>query len=164
MLKKLMSLVFLFLILSSPVLRAQDPRVLESVASSLQKEDVLSRHFGFTVMGTGELVTHPGKVFTAERDYEEMTLPSLLSTPKPLVYPKWALRQGWQGELVLAIEILADGTVGQYAVMKSTGRELLDQAGVSAVKTWMFEPAAHQGKAFRACIQIPITFEISDAK
>lgn len=116
--------------------------------------------FGAVVTGDGKLVLNPGPVFTEGGDYEGTQMPYLLSHAKSIRYPRWALRQGWQGEFSIAIEILTDGTVGRYKVMKSTGYEILDEAATDAVKTWKFQPAMKNGKAVLTCIQIPVRFQI----
>lgn len=162
MLKRIFLSLLSLVLLTFP-LWAQEQTAFEPLPTSFQKEDLSSSHFGLKVLGDGHLVTEPGTVFTAGVERPGTILPSLISTPKPIRYPKWALRQGWHGQLILALEILADGSVGRYAVMKSTGHTILDEAGISAAKTWQFEPANYRGMSFTTCIQIPIAFEL-DAK
>ena len=90
-----------------------------------------------------------------------MDPPFLVSTPKPISYPQWALRQGWEGRLSIAVEVLKDGHVGRMQVMQSTGYRLLDEAATKAVRTWKFHPAMKNGQAIVECVQIPVTFKIS---
>ncbi len=116
--------------------------------------------FSMTVTPDGRLVTKPGTVFTEGLEASDVTLPYLISTPTPIQYPRWAQREGWQGGLVIAIEVLKDGSVGRWYVMKSTGHVRLDQAVVSAVKSWKFQSAMQQGKPVVTCVQLPVRFEI----
>ncbi len=60
--------------------------------------------------------------------------------PKP-DYPAVAKRRGWEGKVILAIEVLTDGTPGKISVVESSGREILDKAAIETVKRWLFEPA-----------------------
>ena len=56
-------------------------------------ETVSSDTFRAIVTGDGQLVLKPDAVFS-EGDHAGMELPYLLSHPKPIHYPRWALRQG----------------------------------------------------------------------
>jgi len=51
--------------------------------------------------------------------------PRYVENPKP-VYPLEAREKGYQGEVLLRVEILANGRVGQVEVKKSSGYEVLD--------------------------------------
>ena len=133
-----------------------DPIGGRGVSSSTHTTDPLI----FTMTDQGELVAKAGKVFTEGGRYDNVALPYLLSQPEPIPYPRWAVRQGWEGKLDLALEILPDGTVGRTKVMQSTGFPLLDQAADKAVHGWKFHPAVENGKAVVTCIQIPIFFRL----
>ena len=109
-----------------------------------------------------QLQVKAGEVFTQGGDYSGMTLPYLISTPRAISYPRWAIRQGWEGELVLALEILENGSVGRYRVMKSTGYKLLDETAIKSVKDWKFSPAVKGGKPLSTCIQIPVLFQLQN--
>ena len=115
--------------------------------------------FGITILENGDSRVTPGKVFTEGYD-DGSSLPVLLSYPKAMTYPKWAVRQGWQGVVTLALEILPNGQVGRLMVMKSSGRKTLDNSASDAVKTWKFQPAMKEGKPVVSCIQIPVKFEL----
>lgn len=49
-------------------------------------------------------------------------------------YPEAARRQGVEGSLVLSVDILADGSVDQIRVLRSSGHDLLDEAAVRIVR------------------------------
>jgi protein TonB len=117
-------------------------------------------HFGVTVTSDGKVKPEPGPVFTEGKEAEGTVLPYLRSNPKPIAYPRWAIRQGWEGTLVIAVEILEDGRVGRWQVMESTGYAILDKAAVKAIREWQFEPARKEGRPLVACIQIPVHFRL----
>lgn len=100
----------------------------------------------------------PGIIFTSGDQQVDFTLPYLKKRPTPIRYPRWALSRDWQGDLLLAIEIRPDGTVGRWKIMESTGFRLLDDAAVNAVRKWRFEPAKQKGRPIVSCIQIPVHF------
>ncbi len=109
----------------------------------------------------GRLITTPGAVFTEAGDYTGMILPELLSAPEPIPYPKWAAQQGWEGEVILAIEVMTDGSVDRYSVVQSTGHKILDETAAAVVRTWKFTPAMKDGKPVHTCVEIPIRFELT---
>lgn len=127
-----------------------------------QSADPFLNYFQAVVTQSGDLVLKPGPVFTEGGDYEGMQLPYLKSYSEVISYPRWALRQGWQGNFSIAIEILTNGKVGRYAVTHSTGHKVLDNAATEAVRTWRFQPAMKNGKLIVTCIQIPVRFQIQD--
>jgi len=117
--------------------------------------------FSVTVTGNGQLVIQPGEVFTEGEEETGTILPYLISDPTPISYPKEASVQGWEGRVVVAAEILIDGSVGLYQIMQTSGYEILDETAIQAIKNWQFHPAVNKdGQSFRECIQIPITFQL----
>ena len=81
--------------------------------------------------------------------------------PKP-IYPNIAIQRGWQGICILQLQILEDGTVGKISLLKTTGRKLLDQSAIRAVKYWKFKPATKKGKVVKSKLKVPIEFILTD--
>jgi len=77
-------------------------------------------------------------------------------------YPMVARRMGWQGKVILNVEVLAEGTCGALSVFHSSGHEVLDNAAMNAVKTWRFTPAHHAGSAVTQWFKVPINFSLED--
>ena len=85
--------------------------------------------------------------------------PKYAEHPKPL-YPREARKKGFQGEVVLKVEVLANGLVGQVEVRKSSGHEILDRSALSAVKQWKFFPARRGESTIPFWVNIPIKFQL----
>jgi protein TonB len=85
--------------------------------------------------------------------------PKYAENPKPL-YPREARKKGFQGEVVLRVEVLTNGLVGQVEVRKSSGHEILDRSALSAVKEWKFFPAKKGENAIPFWVNIPIKFQL----
>jgi protein TonB len=83
-----------------------------------------------------------------------------LNNPAP-VYPKAAQRMGMQGRVVLRVRVLASGHVGEVEIKQSSGKALLDEAALSAVKGWTFAPAKRGSTAIDAWAQVPIDFKLA---
>jgi TonB family protein len=79
--------------------------------------------------------------------------------PKPF-YPLEAREKGYEGEVLLRVEVLSNGWVGGIEVKKSSGYEVLDQSALSTVKKWKFIPARKEGVAIPVWVNIPIKFEL----
>ncbi len=152
--------IFIFLMISSRALWAAESLPLENIAVSKPQQNSASIPFSVTIGENEKLKIKPGHVFTEGGDYRATALPYLISSPKPIAYPRWAIRQGWEGELVIAVEVLKDGSVGRCKVMKSTGHRVLDKVATDAVRSWKFQPAVKDGKLVVTCIEIPVTFEL----
>jgi protein TonB len=85
--------------------------------------------------------------------------PKYAENPKPL-YPREARKKGFQGEVVLKVEVLSNGLVGQVEVKKSSGHEILDRSALSAVEHWKFFPAKRGESAISFWVNIPIKFQL----
>jgi len=155
---------FLLVLITLTILTAQGyaaEGVIAEPASALNIQDASAASFSIVVTGSDKLIIKPGAIFT-EGDEPGTEMPFLLDNPKPISYPRWAMDNGWQGKLVIAIEIREDGSVGLYQIMHSTGYKALDEAATEAVQNWKFHPAIKDGKPTRICIQIPIQFQLSE--
>jgi TonB family protein len=88
-----------------------------------------------------------------------LSSPRYAHNPKPL-YPQEARAKGYQGKVLLRVEILASGLVGQIAVKKSSGCEALDHSALAAVKEWRFIPAKKGEVAVPVWVIIPVKFQL----
>jgi TonB family protein len=87
--------------------------------------------------------------------------PGYAENPKP-VYPQEARNKGYQGDVLLKVEVLSNGRVGEIEVEKSSGYEMLDQSALTTVKKWRFIPARKGGTAIPCWVTIPFKFQLRD--
>jgi len=85
--------------------------------------------------------------------------PRYAENPKP-IYPQEAREKGHEGEVVLKVEVLSNGRVGQIEVRKSSGYESLDGSALTTVKQWRFIPAKKGDIAIPLWVNIPIKFQL----
>jgi len=123
-------------VVESPPLPRQDISTAQPSASSQAALD--------SVFSAGELRKSP---------------PRPRYNPAPL-WPADLLAARRSGVVVLRIRIAADGQVLYCAVHRSSGFAAFDQAALTAVKRWQFEPAERFGLAIEAEILHPIRFQI----
>jgi protein TonB len=88
-----------------------------------------------------------------------LTQPKYAENPKP-TYPQEARKRGYQGEVILKVEVLSDGRVGQVEVKRSSGHEILDCSALTAVKQWKFLPAKRGRNTIPLWVNIPIKFQL----
>lgn len=83
-----------------------------------------------------------------------------LQNPAPS-YPPAAQRQGWEGKVVLKVRVLANGSASSVEVTKSSGRKLLDEAAINAVKGWVFSPSKRGSTPIDGWATVPIEFKLA---
>lgn len=84
-----------------------------------------------------------------------------LNNPRP-AYPMAARRMGWEGRVVLNVEVLAEGSCGDASVFQSSGHEVLDNAALRTVKGWRFVPASRAGRPVTQWFKVPIQFSLKE--
>jgi protein TonB len=76
-------------------------------------------------------------------------------------YTQEAKDAGIQGTVVLSVEVLADGTVGDITVTRSLDTKYgLDKQAMKAVKQWTFEPGTKDGQPVPVRVDIEVTFAL----
>jgi protein TonB len=84
----------------------------------------------------------------------------VLEGPRP-GYPIIALRRGWEGVVVLRVEVDAGGKPVVVEIEKSSGHRVLDDAARRQVLGhWQFVPALRDGVAVPAVGLVPFDFTI----
>lgn len=76
-------------------------------------------------------------------------------------YPLLAREKGYEGTVYLRVLVRVDGRVGQLAVDRSSGYEVLDRAAVDSVKEWAFFPAKKGGKSVQSWVLLPVKFALN---
>jgi TonB family protein len=77
-------------------------------------------------------------------------------------YPRRAREMGWEGTVVLRVEVNPDGTAGEIAVHQPSGYPVLDEAALTAVKRWRFAPPTDGAFTFSAVVDVPVRFDLRE--
>lgn len=86
----------------------------------------------------------------------------LTDLPEPR-YPTLAVRKGQEGVVVLEVQVLEDGTVGEVRVLRDPGFPLLVDAAIDAVRAASFSPAMIDGQPVQSRVTLrPIVFRIDE--
>lgn len=79
--------------------------------------------------------------------------------PRP-GYPRQALRDKLQGEVLLRVQVLPNGRAGFIKVHKTSGHSVLDDAALAAIRNWSFVPARQGGEPVAGWVTVPIVFRL----
>ncbi|MFZ4855057.1 MAG: TonB family protein [Desulfuromonadaceae bacterium] len=110
---------------------------------------------------TGVAPTHSGSVPALPQPLHlggELSV-SCSERPAP-AYPKQSLRLGEQGKTVLLVELDEMGRMNNVTVKTTSGYPRLDEAAITAVKTWRCSPAKRNGIAVRSIALQPFNFAL----
>ena len=83
--------------------------------------------------------------------------------PKP-EYPTQARREGWEGTVLLAILVDAEGRPARITLSRSSGFASLDSAAQETVKQWRFSPARNGRQRVESWVKVPIVFTLAESK
>jgi protein TonB len=78
----------------------------------------------------------------------------------PPDYPAQAVRQGWQGTVLLRVRVLQNGAVESVEVVRSSGKKLLDDAAIQTVERWVFAPSTRGSTPVDGFATVPIEFKL----
>ncbi len=80
---------------------------------------------------------------------------------RPPYYPDSAKRRGEQGQVLLRVNVTANGRAATVSVVRSSGFGRLDQSAVDAVRGWRFVPATRGGRPIAGIAEVPVNFRLS---
>jgi protein TonB len=78
------------------------------------------------------------------------------------VYPAALIRQGIEGTVILSVQVLENGRVGEVRVERSSGEAKLDESAVREAKRWRLIPGTRDGVPVVLWKQVPITFRLQE--
>jgi TonB family protein len=84
--------------------------------------------------------------------------PRLLREVKP-DYTEAARRSALEGEVVLEVVVLRDGSVGDVRIVRALGGGL-DEKAVQAVRQWRFAPAVRRGVPVDVVVEVAVEFSL----
>jgi protein TonB len=75
-------------------------------------------------------------------------------------YPLIARKRGYQGTVVLEVLVNREGKVKELTLSASSGYSVLDQAALTGVKTWLFDPGTRGGEKVDMWVKVPVRFQL----
>jgi len=81
--------------------------------------------------------------------------------PKPN-YPSIARGMGWQGKVMLRVQVSDQGLSDAVEIERSSGYDILDESALEAIKQWRFTPAKRGETPIASSVIVPIIFTLQD--
>jgi TonB family protein len=75
-------------------------------------------------------------------------------------YPPIAVRLGQEGDVLVRLTVLPDGSVGNAKIVKSSGSPQLDASALVGVGYWRYRPAMRNGKPVAADVTVKIAIRL----
>jgi TonB family protein len=148
--------------------QALGSKLLEEARSSIQRQDFAAarrwmseaREIGFDESGTASVereITNAQN--NAQRQYDVVTASALTrvrySTPE---YPESASEKGTEGFVDIIFTVHSDGTVGDVTVAGAEPAGVFEQAAMSSVRKWRYEPVIRDGRPVDQRARVRIKF------
>jgi protein TonB len=86
-----------------------------------------------------------------------------LGLSEPL-YPSSAIRENVEGTVILWVQVLENGRVGEVRIEQSSGDKRLDESAQRQAKRWRLVAGTRDGVPVVLWKQIPVTFQLRDAR
>ena len=80
----------------------------------------------------------------------------------PMPYPHSARRRGWEGEVLLRVDVSTSGKVISAHIEASSGYRILDDTALQAVSKWRFHPASINGTPKTDTVLVPVHFQLNN--
>jgi periplasmic protein TonB len=109
--------------------------------------------------GTGEVLAPPPLPPPPPPIVQAHEGAGYLKNPRP-PYPDLAQRRGWEGEVLLRVRVSPAGRVEDAVLRRSSGRGVLDEAALAAVRGWTFVPARRGTAPIAGSVDVPIVFKL----
>lgn len=113
------------------------------------------------VLAVGTTLTSPT---TRAAGDDDATAPGYARLSPP-VYPQALAAQGVEGTVLLSVEVGTDGKPGKIVVDKDSPAlpAALNDAAITAVRSWTFQPATKDGKPVATKVLVPVQFALDPA-
>lgn len=85
--------------------------------------------------------------------------PYVVFGPRPS-YPPEARAGGREGKVRVKVLIAENGTPGEVQLAESSGNTSLDEAALTALRRWRFQPALRNGQPVLAWVTVPVIFSL----
>lgn len=133
------------------------PRVLPQIQTT-PTEPVVAQAAVETPVTVAPIVSEPPSP-APEPVTEAVGYAGYLNNPPP-EYPPAALRNGWQGTVVLRVRVASSGKVESVEVKESSGKRVLDEQASRTVKSWTFTPSKRGSTPIDGWATVPIEFKL----
>ena len=112
--------------------------------------------------GAGGVAMQQGEVRAealVQEGSQESRAPKLTRSSNP-VYPSTAQNQGIEGYVLLHVQVLADGRVGELKVLEGKPAGMFEAAAKRAVSSWKYAPGLEKGRPAVMWVKHKVNFAL----
>jgi protein TonB len=128
----------------------------ETLAAPPVNEPPAEKSAAAPTPATGANADSPGHASTNTGDNRQ---PSVVFGPRPS-YPPEARAGGREGKVRVKVLIAENGTPGEIQLAESSGSASLDEAALTTLRRWHFQPALRNGQPVLAWVTVPVIFSL----
>jgi periplasmic protein TonB len=125
----------------------------EEIPASGSIQESLSSPLASLDQGLGRA----GRGWSPDPVHEATPLYRLNPVPE---YPWIARKRGYQGTVLLEVLVNREGKVKEVTLSASSGYSVLDQAALTSVKAWLFDPGTRGGDKVEMWVKVPVRFQL----
>ncbi len=103
--------------------------------------------------GRGEVIREPIVQAPEEDQHHPLSAPA---------YPAPEIRANHAGTVILRVEVLENGHIGNVELVQSSGFARLDEAAIREARRWRMKPGTRDGVPVVMWKEVPITFQLKD--
>ena len=142
-------------------LQRSSPTPKQKASEAAAPEPVAEQPPSTSASGGGSAAPSAAKRPHRVQDGLVSSVPRYRNTPPPR-YPPSARREHQEGVVLLSVDVGVDGRPTAVVVKRSSGVRILDQAAITAVRRWTFEPARTAGLPVESTVEVPVRFSLAD--
>ncbi|MBS1158227.1 MAG: hypothetical protein H6R15_646 [Proteobacteria bacterium] len=108
---------------------------------------------------SGPTTDSPGHAKADSTNTGDNRQPYVVFGPRPN-YPPEARAGGREGKVRVKVLIAENGTPGEVQLAESSGNTSLDEAALTTLRRWRFQPALRNGQPVLAWVTVPVIFSL----
>ena len=142
-----------------PEKTAEAHPLVKTSAAAQVKRLTAQLHSGARGDGSSAVAGSDSKTFYSSGGARVEAKPDYLQNPAP-PYPWQARQKGWEGTVILIVEVDKTGYPVKIEMESGSGHEILDKTALETVRKWKFQPARLGGLPVESTARVPIRFEL----
>jgi len=131
----------------------------ETAAAPPVNEPPAEKSAAAPIPASGATTDSPGHAKTDSTNTGNNRQPYVVFGPRPS-YPPEARAGGREGKVRVKVLIAENGTPGEVQLAESSGSASLDEAALTALHRWRFQPALRNGQPVLAWVTVPVIFSL----
>lgn len=112
--------------------------------------------------GSPPISTHSFQSTQDDTSGAALERPVTVENMPPPSYPRSAFENSQTGQVMLRVDVDAQGKVSDVRVLSATNPGVFEEVSIAAARQWTYRPALKDGKPVAAAVRIPVTFAMDE--